>query len=69
MLTEKGSNKDQVSSECKIMKIDKETIWHFTCAFCKGYWTIASMDNWKPKKLYCPHCGEMNTADQIQNEK
>ena len=51
------------------MKIDKETIWHFTCAFCKGYWTIASMDNWKPKKLYCPHCGELNMADQIQNEK
>lgn len=51
------------------MKIDKETIWHFICEFCKGYWTIASMDNWKPKKLYCPHCGELNTVDQIQNEK
>ena len=31
------------------MKMDKETIWHFNCAFCKGYWTIASMDNWFKK--------------------
>jgi len=51
------------------MKIDKETIWHFTCEDCKGYWTIASMEEWQPKKLFCPHCGKLNNASQIQNEK
>ena len=46
------------------MKIDKETIWHFTCKICKGYWTIASMDDWQPKKLYCPHCGKLNIKEE-----
>jgi hypothetical protein len=46
------------------MKIDKETIWHFTCKICKGYWTIASMDDWIPKKLYCPHCGKLNIKEE-----
>lgn len=42
------------------MRVDKETIWHFICDYCSGYWSIASMDEWQPKTLYCPHCGEKN---------
>ena len=42
------------------MNISKETIWHFTCKYCKGFWSIAVMDEWAPKKLFCPHCGEIN---------
>lgn len=38
--------------------ISKETIWHFVCDSCKGWWSIANSDDWKPKKLFCPHCGE-----------
>lgn len=38
----------------------KEIIWHFTCKMCKGWWSIAASDNWKPKQLYCPHCGALH---------
>lgn len=41
-----------------IKKANKETIWHFTCKECSGYWSIAVMDAWRPYKLYCPHCGD-----------
>jgi ribosomal protein L33 len=34
-----------------------EIIWHFSCEECKGWWSIAASDKWKPKKLFCPHCG------------
>ena len=47
------------------MNYSKETIWHFTCYDCKGWWSIAASDSiiddaWQPdnsKNLYCPHCG------------
>ena len=40
------------------MNYSKEIIWHFTCYFCKGWWSIAANDDWQPKNnLYCPHCG------------
>jgi len=44
------------------MKKDKETNWHFTCNYCKGWWSIANSDDWIPKKLYCPHCGKQNES-------
>jgi primosomal protein N' len=38
-----------------------ETIWHFTCQTCKGWWSYATTeDKWKPKKMFCPHCGRLN---------
>ena len=51
------------------MNYSKETIWHFTCYSCKGWWSIAASDNWKPPpakgnwtiNLYCPHCGKNQT--------
>lgn len=39
----------------------KETIWHFTCKTCKGFWSIATMDEWVPRHLYCPHCGKLSS--------
>ena len=42
------------------MNYSRETLWHFTCVVCKGWWSIAVSDDWKPdilRKLYCPHCG------------
>jgi rRNA maturation endonuclease Nob1 len=41
----------------QLFQAHKENIWHFTCLSCKGYWSIATMDDWVPKKLFCPHCG------------
>ena len=41
------------------MNVEKETIYHFTCTECKGWFSIATMEAWKPKKLYCPHCGKL----------
>jgi len=44
----------------------KETIWHFTCNICKGWWSIAEGTEWKPngpKNLYCPHCGKKCVDD------
>jgi len=42
------------------MSYSKETIWHFTCEFCKGWWSIAASDEWHPsnKILHCPLCGK-----------
>ena len=42
------------------MKYSKEVLWHFTCEFCKGWWSIAASDEWHPsdKVLYCSHCGK-----------
>ena len=45
------------------MRVNKETIWHFTCQSCDGYWSIAASDKWVPKKLFCPHCGKQRTHD------
>ena len=48
------------------MKLTKETIWHFTCDFCKLWWSFASSDEFQPKKtIFCPHCGKEN---KIENE-
>ena len=50
-------------------KVHKEYIWHFTCVSCNGYWSIATMDKWKPKELYCTHCGkkQMNDSELIKH--
>lgn len=40
------------------MKATREIIWHFVCQHCSGWFSLAVMDDWKPKKLYCPHCGK-----------
>ena len=46
------------------MKLTKETIWHFTCDFCKLWWSFASSDEFQPKKnIFCPHCGKKNEID------
>ena len=44
-------------------QVHKEYIWHFTCVSCNGYWSIATMDEWTPKKLFCPHCGKKQKND------
>ena len=60
----------------KIQEPNKETIWHFTCIECHGFWSIAVMDKWLPYKLYCPHCGNReahssgnNYAEPYRREK
>ena len=52
------------------MKLTKETIWHFTCDFCKLWWSFASSDEFQPKKnIFCPHCGKENKIDgEVQNQ-
>lgn len=42
-----------------------EYLHHFTCSSCMGWWSIASHQNFKPKELYCPHCGTKNKFKQI----
>ena len=49
------------------MILTKEIIYHFTCRLCKGWWSIATVDEWKPKKLYCTHCGESHTFSDVQS--
>ena len=53
------------------MKLTKETIWHFTCDFCKLWWSFASSDEFQPKKnIFCPHCGKENKIDkEVQNRE
>ena len=53
------------------MKLTKETIWHFTCDFCKLWWSFASSDEFQPKEnIFCPHCGKKNKIDdEVQDRK
>ncbi|SVC43124.1 uncharacterized protein METZ01_LOCUS295978 [marine metagenome] len=45
----------------------KETIWHFSCYDCKGWWSIAANDGWEPREnLYCPHCGRNQTSPTLK---
>jgi len=46
------------SDSGKGIAMSKETILHFTCEMCRGWWSIAVMDNWVPKELTCPHCSK-----------
>jgi hypothetical protein len=45
------------------MQVYKETIWHFTCKACTGFWSIAASDEWVPTELFCPHCSSKRTYD------
>ena len=46
------------------MQVYKETIWHFTCQSCNGFWSIAASDQWVPTELFCTHCGSKRTHDK-----
>jgi len=62
------------------MKPEKETLYHFVCDHCSGWWSIAATDGWTPetwsnlykqkyrsnisKKMFCPWCGEGNEITQ-----
>tara|TARA_B110000977_G_scaffold48059_1_gene65303 strand:- start:36 stop:299 length:264 start_codon:yes stop_codon:yes gene_type:complete len=41
----------------------KEIIHHFTCSDCKGWWSVATMEEWEPKKVYCTHCGKVSKEE------
>ena len=49
--------------------MNKEIIWHFSCKECKGWWSIANTDNWKPEKLFCTHCGKPYVSDTMDFKK
>jgi len=46
------------------MQVYKETIWHFTCQSCNGFWTVAASDKWVPSELFCTHCGSKRTHNK-----
>ena len=39
-----------------------EYIHHYTCDKCKGWWSIATHENYKPRAMYCPHCGHKHSV-------
>ena len=49
--------------------VSKENLWHFTCAFCCGTWSIGTMDDWHPSELFCTHCGRLQTNREVHTEK
>ena len=48
-----------------MFKAHKEIIWHITCAFCKFYWTYATMEE-KYRidrgNFHCPSCGAKSSV-------
>jgi len=43
-----------------------ETLHHFKCHHCHGWWTIG---DWTPKKyMWCPHCGKRSEIEQGENK-
>jgi hypothetical protein len=49
--------------------VSKENIWHFTCAFCTGTWSVAVMDEWQPGELFCTHCGKQQCNQEVTTDK
>lgn len=41
-------------------KCNIEEILHFTCKACSGWWSIATMERYRPRNIRCPHCGEIS---------
>ncbi|OGI72140.1 hypothetical protein A3J61_00705 [Candidatus Nomurabacteria bacterium RIFCSPHIGHO2_02_FULL_38_15] len=44
-----------------------EQIYHFNCAVCKKWWSIADIK--KPKTLFCPWCGKKQVMLKLKNTK
>ena len=44
-----------------------EYIHHYTCSECKGWWTIATHEKYKPKAMYCTHCGHRHTVINVHD--
>jgi DNA-directed RNA polymerase subunit RPC12/RpoP len=51
------------------MQVYKETIWHFTCNACTGFWSIAASDEWVPTELFCPHCSSKRIYNKELTEQ
>lgn len=51
------------------MKHTVEYIHHFTCEKCYGWWSIASHENYRPKKMWCPMCGHRQEKDVLIDVK
>jgi len=47
----------------KVSKATPEVIWHFTCDFCKNWWSVSAVDDWKPRRQFCPHCARLHYYD------
>ena len=44
-------------------KYSTETLYHFQCGFCNGWWSIG---DWKSVgSLVCPHCGQLAGLEQM----
>ncbi len=37
-----------------------EEILHYRCSECSGWWSYATTERHRPKKLHCPNCGTFN---------
>lgn len=44
-----------------------ESIHHFTCEHCKGWWSIATHERWQPRKMFCPWCGKKQETLQTRD--
>jgi len=46
-----------------------EHLFHFNCGECKNWWSYASVEDYKPYVMICPHCGEMQKIEPLIEEK
>lgn len=50
------------------MRVSSEVLWHYVCNKCMGWFSIASHSTYRPKKLFCPHCGEKHEDFKYTND-
>ena len=43
----------------------KETITHFQCEYCQGWWSIVNIPAPKQNDWYCPWCGEIHMINKM----
>tara|TARA_A100001201_G_scaffold134457_1_gene122127 strand:+ start:1246 stop:1404 length:159 start_codon:yes stop_codon:yes gene_type:complete len=52
-----------------MIKYSTELLFHLLCYECHNWWSYASTENYKPKTMFCPHCGHESRLEPIENNE
>jgi hypothetical protein len=55
------------------LSVSKETLHHFRCSICLGWWSIADLqannNSTVEREWYCPWCGNKEKHGEINEDK
>lgn len=47
------------------MKTSLELLFHYRCNYCDSWWSVADLLPTHLTRIYCPHCGAVDGASEI----